>query len=47
MEGGVAIVVEVGVLEIFGIVLDYALDEREVVEVDGAAEADGDGDHDF
>lgn len=45
VEGGVAIVVEVGVLEVLGVVFDYALDEGKVVEVDGAAEADGDGDH--
>ena len=45
MERGVAIVIEVGVLKVFGVVPDYALNEREVVEVDGAAEADWDGYH--
>ncbi len=45
VEGGVAVVVEIRVLEIFRVVFDYALDEGEVVEVDGAAKADGDWDH--
>lgn len=45
MEGGVAVVVEIGVLEMFRVVFDYALDEGEVVEVDGTAKADGDWDH--
>ncbi len=45
MEGGVAIVIEVGVLKVFRVVPDYALNEGEVIEVDGAAEADWDGDH--
>ena len=45
VKGSVAIVVEVGVLKVFGVVPDYALDEGEVVEVDGAPETDGHGDH--
>lgn len=44
MEGCVAYVGEVGVLKVAGVVLDDALDEGEVVEVDGAAEADRDVD---
>lgn len=35
-------VAEIGVLENVGIVLNDSSDEREVAEVDGAAEADGD-----
>lgn len=45
VEGGIAVVVEIRILEIFGVVFDYALDEGEVVEVDGAAKADRDWDH--
>jgi len=44
VEGCVASIGEVWVFEIAGVVLDDALDEGEVVEVDGAAEADGDVD---
>ena len=44
MKGGVAIVTEVGALQALGIVLDDALHEGEVVEVDGSAEAGGDVD---
>lgn len=44
MEGGVALVGEVWVLKAAGVVLDDALDKGEVVEMDGAAEADGDVD---
>ena len=42
MERGVAVVGEVWVLQAFGVVLDYAFEEGEVFEVDGAADADGD-----
>ena len=42
MQRGVAIVGEVGVLQVLGVVLDYAFEEGEVLEVDGSADADGD-----
>lgn len=45
MKGGVAMVAEVGALQALGVVLDNALDEGEVVEVEGSAEAGGDVDH--
>lgn len=44
VEGSVAFVVEVRVLEARGVVLDDALHEDEVVQVDGSAEADADVD---
>ncbi len=44
VKRGVAIIAEVGVLQALGVVLDDALDEGEVVEVDGSAEAGGDVD---
>jgi hypothetical protein len=44
VEGCVAFIGKVGVLKVAGVVLDDALDEGEVVEVDGAAEADRDVD---
>lgn len=44
MKRGVAIVAEVWVLQALGVVLDDALDEGKVVEVDGSAEAGGDVD---
>ena len=42
VQRGVAIIGEVGVLQALGIVLDDTFEEREVVEVDGSADADGD-----
>ena len=44
MQGRVGLVGEVWVLQRGGVVLNDALDEDEVVEVDGAPEADGDVD---
>jgi len=44
MERSVALVCEVWILKVAGVVLDDALDEGEVVEVDGTAEADRDVD---
>ena len=41
MEGGVALVVVVRVAQEGRVVLQDALDEDEVVEVDGTAEAEG------
>lgn len=41
MQGSVAFVGEVGVLEFGGVVLDDSLHENEIVEVDGTAETDG------
>lgn len=46
VQAGVGFVVEVGVVEARGVVLDDALDEDEVVQVDGSAEADADVDPD-
>lgn len=46
VEGGVAFVGEVGVLQALRVVLDDAFDEDEVVQVGGAAEADADVDPD-
>ena len=40
VEGGVAVVGEVGVLENGGVGFDDAFEERKVGEVEGAAEAD-------
>ena len=42
VERGVALVCEVWVLEVLGVVLDDALEEGEVLETDGSADADGD-----
>lgn len=44
MEGGVGFVGVVRVEEVGWVVVDYALDEEEFVEEDGAAEARGDVD---
>ena len=46
VEGGVAFVGEVRVLQALRVVFDDAFDEDEVVQVDGAAEADADVDPD-
>lgn len=46
VEGGVGFVVEVRVLEAGRVVFDDALDEDQVVQVDGAAEADANVDPD-
>lgn len=40
VERSVALVCEIWVLEVAGVILDDALDEREVVQVDGTAEAE-------
>lgn len=42
VERGVALVCEVRVLEVLGVVLDDAFEEGEVLEADGSADADGD-----
>lgn len=44
MKGGVALVGEVGILEVVRVVLGDALHEDEVVEVDGTPQSDGDVD---
>ena len=41
VERGIAIVCEVRVLQAFGIVLDYSLEESKVFEVDSPADAKG------
>ena len=45
VEGGVAVVSEVWILEEGGVGFEDAAEEGEVVEVDGAADADGGVDH--
>lgn len=45
MEGCVAVVCDVGDLQRAGVVLDDSFDEEDVVEVKGAAEADGGVNH--
>ena len=45
VEGGVAVVGEVGGLEGARVVFDDSFEEEEVVEVDGATEATGGVDH--
>ena len=45
VEGGIAVVGEVRVLEEGGVGFEDAAEEGEVVEVDGAANADGGVDH--
>ena len=42
VEGGIAIVCEVRVLQAFGVVLDYSLEECKVFEIDSPADAKGD-----
>ena len=44
VERGIGFIGIVRVLEVVGIVLDDAAEEREIVEVDGTADADGDAD---
>ena len=42
VERGIAIVCEVGVLQVVGIVLDYPFEEGKVFEMDSPADAKGD-----
>ena len=42
VEGGVALVCEIWVLQALGVVLDDTFEEGEVLETDGSADADGD-----
>lgn len=41
MQGGVAMILDVGVPQIVGVVLDDAFEEGEIAEVDGASDSVG------
>ncbi len=47
VQGGVALVRKIWVLQDLAVVLDDALDQEEIVEVNGSLEADGGVNHDI